>query len=200
MMALLCVLGRLFGGLRVLGLDAAMLERRRFADRTAGRRSTGRPRVWLVACQPGARHLRRADHRAIRDARGPLIHFLLVVASPRTGAPAGSRPWDCGFPDAVDPPRRYRRVELNPPQTLRRVYKGICLIGGSAEMPHPGDLERRFTLEVRYKDCPGTAFTSGARRRRFWHCQSLQSCQFLASGATSFLCSSRWSHFSSYGV
>ena len=143
-LAVLCILGGLFGGFSAWAIGPLL---KTLAGAELAGLVNGPTRLSLIAFN---------QERSIYDA--PTIALFVMFSSIATmlvvhfTSNRGTRrspAWDCGFPDA-SPATQYTASSFSQP--LRRVYKGIVL--GSSEvleMPPPGDL-RPARFAVRYWD------------------------------------------------
>ncbi len=143
-LAMLCVLGGLFGGFTAYAIGPLLTT---LTGTGLAGLENGPTRLSLVAFDQ-ARSIYDAPTIALFVAISALVTMLFVhlVSNRRTRrAPA----WDCGFPDA-SPATQYTASSFSQP--LRRVYKGIVLgTDETLDMPPPGDL-RPARFSVRFED------------------------------------------------
>ncbi len=143
-LAVLCVLGGLFGGFTAYAIGPLL---KTFTGTDLAGLANGPTRLSLVAFDQ-ARSIYDAPTIVLFVAISSISTMLFVhlVSNRRTRrAPA----WDCGFPDA-SPTTQYTASSYSQP--LRRVYKSIVLGADvSVDMPAPGDL-RPARFSVQYRD------------------------------------------------
>lgn len=143
-LAVLCILGGLFGGLTAYAIGPLLQA---LAGTGLPDLLNGPTKLSLIAFDQ-ARAIYDAPTIALFVALSSIATMLAVQFVSNRGtrrAPA----WDCGFPVA-SPDTQYTASSFSQP--LRRVYKGIVLGAVEAvEMPPPGDLgPAHFSL--RFKD------------------------------------------------
>jgi len=145
LLALLCILGGLLGGLTAFALNPLLVE---YAGGAAAiNTQTGPTPFSLIAFDQG---------RAIYDA--PMIALFVAVSSLTTMAAVHlfatrktrrSPAWDCGFPDP-SPATQYTASSYSQP--LRRVYGGVVYSATeTVDMPPPGSL-REGRFRIRFTD------------------------------------------------
>ncbi len=144
LLAVLCVLGGLFGGLTAYAIGPLLTS---LAGSSLMKLGEGPTPFSLIAFDA---------ERSIYDA--PTIAFFVAVSALTTMAAVHllanrrtrrSPAWDCGFPDA-SPATQYTASSYSQP--LRRVYGGIVYNAvENVDMPGPGEL-RPAALHVRYSD------------------------------------------------
>jgi NADH:ubiquinone oxidoreductase subunit 5 (subunit L)/multisubunit Na+/H+ antiporter MnhA subunit len=145
LLAVLCILGGLFGGLTAFALNPLLVE---YAGAAAAiNTQTGPTPFSLIAFDQG---------RAIYDA--PTIAFFVAVSAFATMAAIHlfaskktrrSPAWDCGFPDP-SPATQYTASSYSQP--LRRVYGGVVYSSTeTVDMPPPGSL-REGHFHIRFSD------------------------------------------------
>jgi len=145
LLAVLCILGGLFGGFTAFALNPLLVE---YAGAAAAINTQDGPTPFsLIAFD---------QSRAIYDA--PTIAFFVAVSSLAVMAAVHlfatrktrrSPAWDCGFPDP-SPATQYTASSYSQP--LRRVYGGIVYSAvETIDMPPPGDL-RPGSFRIRFTD------------------------------------------------